>query len=93
MGVANTSSTKKRATLDIEKEYQKRIRAMSPKEKMARSVAMTAWARQTMARQIRAELGPEVSDERIKWLVAMKIYGSNPGARILVQRMLNRVPN
>ena len=66
---------------------------MSPKEKLARSVGMTAWSRQTMARRIRAEVGPEVSDERIKWLVAMQVYGSNPDARILVQRMLDRVPN
>ena len=79
--------------MDIEKEYQKRISAMSPKEKMARMAAMTAWARQTMARQIRDDLGPEVSDERIKWLVAMKIYGSNPQTSALVQRMLDRVPN
>ena len=66
---------------------------MSPKEKMARSVAMTAWARQTMARQIRSEVGPDVSDERIKWLVAMKVYGSDPMTRDLVQRMLDRVPH
>ena len=66
---------------------------MSPKEKVARSVAMTAWARQTMARQVRDEVGPEVSDERIKWLVAMRIYGSDSGARALVQRMLDRVPH
>ena len=46
-----------------------------------------------MARKIRAEVGPEMSDERVKWLVAMKIYGSDPGARALVKRMLDRVPN
>lgn len=79
--------------MDIEKEYQRRIRVMSPKEKMARSVAITAWSRQTMARKIRAEVGPDISDERIKWLVAMQVYGSNPDARILVQRMLDRVPH
>ena len=79
--------------MDIEKEYQNRIRQMSPKEKMARSVALTAWGRQTMARQMRSELGTGVSDERIKWLVAMRIYGSDPGAKALVQRMLDRVPN
>lgn len=66
---------------------------MSPKEKVARSVAMAAWARKTMARKIRAEVGPEMSDERTKWLVAMQVYSSNPDARILVQRMLDRVPN
>lgn len=66
---------------------------MSPKEKVARSVAMAAWARQTMARKIRAEVGPDMSDERIKWLVAMRVYGADSGAKALVQRMLDRVPN
>lgn len=79
--------------MDIEKEYQDRIREMTPKEKISRSVAMTAWVRQTLARQVRKEVGPNVSDERIKWLVAMKIYGSDPATKILVQRMLDRVPN
>lgn len=79
--------------MDVEKEYQNRISQMLPKEKMARSVAMMAWARQTMSRQIRAEVGPEMSDQRTKWLVAMKIYGSDPKAKALVQQMLDRVPN
>ena len=66
---------------------------MTPCEKMSRSVAMAAWARETIARQIRSEVGPNVSDERVKWLVAMRIYGANPQTKILVQRMLDRVPN
>lgn len=79
--------------LNIEQVYRDRISAMPPKEKMARSVAMAAWARQTIARQIRASLGPEVSDERIEWLVAKQIYASDKNAVALVERMLERVPN
>lgn len=79
--------------MDIEAEYQKRVSEMTPCEKMSRSVAMAAWARETIARQIRSEVGPNVSDERVKWLVAMRIYGANPQTKILVQRMLDRVPN
>ena len=79
--------------MDIEAEYQKRVSEMTPCEKMARSVAMAAWARETIARQIRSEVGPDVSDERIKWLVAMRIYGADPQTKVLVQRMLDRVPN
>ena len=66
--------------MDVETEYQKRIDSMPPYKKMERAVAMAAWARETLARQIRAEVGSEVSDERIKWLVAMRIYGSQPQA-------------
>ena len=79
--------------MDIEAEYQKRVSEMTPCEKMSRSVAMAAWARETIARQIRSEVGPNVSDESVKWLVAMRIYGANPQTKILVQRMLDRVPN
>jgi len=78
--------------MDVEAEYQKRIEAMPPYKKVERAVAMAAWARETLARQIRAEVGSEVSDERIKWLVAMRIYGAQPQAKALVQRMLDRVP-
>ena len=78
--------------MDVETEYQKRIGLMSTYEKMERAVAMAAWARETLARQIRAQVGSEVSDERIKWLVAMRIYGGQPQAKALVQRMLDRVP-
>ncbi len=79
--------------INIEAEYQKRVSEMTPCEKIARMAAMAAWARATIARQIRSEVGPDVSDERIKWLVAMRIYGADPQTKALVQRMLNRVPN
>ena len=79
--------------MNIETEYQQRISEMTPREKMERSVAMAAWARQTLARQIRSEVGPDVSDERLKWLVAMRIYGSDAQAKVLVQRMLDHVPS
>ena len=79
--------------MKIETEYQERISKMTPCEKMERSAAMAVWARESLARQIRSEVGPDVSAERMKWLVAMRIYGSQPQARALVQRMLDRVPN
>ena len=79
--------------MDIEAEYQKRVSEMTPCEKMSRSVAMAAWARETIARQIRSEVGPDVSEERMKWLVALRVYGSDLQTKALVQRMLDRVPN
>lgn len=79
--------------MNVETEYQKRISEMTPREKMERSVAMAVWVRETLARQIRSEVGPDISDERLKWLVAMRIYGSQPQAKALVQRMLDHVPS
>ena len=79
--------------INIEREYQKRVSEMTPREKMARTAAMAAWARATIARQIRSEVGPDVSEERMKWLVALRVYGSDLQTKALVQRMLDRVPN
>lgn len=74
----------------VEKEYQARVDAMSVTEKMRRSVAMLQWARNMIAREIRTA-NPSISDERLKWEVAMRQYGSEPQARALIQRMLDRV--
>ena len=40
--------------INIEVEYQKRVSEMTPREKIARMAAMAAWARATIARQIRS---------------------------------------
>ena len=39
----------------VEREYQKRVDAMSVAEKMQRSMAMLKWARDMIAREILAE--------------------------------------
>lgn len=35
----------------VELEYERRIKAMSPKEKVSRCAAMLAWTRQQIARE------------------------------------------
>ena len=76
----------------VQRKYQERIAALTPKERVARAVALFQWARETIARQIVAESGP-MSSERLKWLVAMRQYGSDPATRAIIERMLERVPN
>jgi len=76
----------------VEEKYYERIDAMTPKERVARSCEIFQWARQAIARQIVAEQGP-VSDERLKWLVALRLYGAEPGVRKMIERMLDGVPN
>ncbi len=69
---------------DVEREYQKRLDAMSPADKFARSAAMFAWTRQQMARQIR-KLNPELSDEQVKWQIAFTLYQHEPEVIRLIQ--------
>ncbi len=76
----------------VEQKYHERIDAMTPKERIARAASMFQWTRETIARQIVAEQGP-MSDERLKWLVALRQYGAEPTVRTMIERMLDRVPD
>lgn len=75
---------------EVELEYARRLKGMSPAEKMARSAAMFAWTRQQMARRIR-NLAPSLSDEEVKWHVALKLYEQEPEVVKLIQERLSRV--
>ncbi len=78
-------------TSEIELEYERRWRAMSPAEKLSRSAAMFAWTRQQMARRIRSAQ-PSLSDEEVKWHVALKLYEREPEVVKLIQEQLSIVP-
>lgn len=78
------------ALTEVELEYQRRIQAMSPMEKMSRCAAMLSWTRQQMARAIRSQF-PQLSDEEVKWRVALKLYEREPEVVKLIQEQLNRV--
>lgn len=71
----------------VEREYQSRMDALTGKERVARSAALLAWARQMLARRIRAEKG-EISDERVKWEVALRLYGSDPAVCRMIESEL-----
>lgn len=75
---------------DIEKEYQARMSALSPAERVARSAAMFQWTREMLARQTTAEMG-NLSAERLKWEVALRQYGNEPAIRAMIQGLLNNV--
>ena len=74
----------------IERAYRQRIRSMTPVERVARSAAMFQWTREQIARQIVAERGP-TDPELLKWLVAMRLYGKEPGIRAMIERKLGDV--
>jgi hypothetical protein len=71
----------------VQDEYDRRMQALSPKERVARSAAMFQWAREMIARQIVKESGP-LPQEVLKWRVAQRLYGREPQAAALIERML-----
>ena len=75
---------------EIELEYERRWQAMSPAEKVARSAAMLAWTRQQMAIRIR-NTQPSLSDEEVRWHVAMQLYERDPEVVRLIQEQLANV--
>jgi len=73
----------------IEKQYQARMDALSGKERVARSMAMLQWTREMLARQIVAEKG-QISPERLKWEVALRLYGTEAPVRRMIERKTGR---
>ncbi len=76
---------------EIDIEYQRRVDAMSIREKVERSAAMLAWTRQQMASRIRQQ-SPELTDEQLKWHVALTLYESEPAVVAMIQGHLAKVP-
>ena len=74
----------------VEQHYTSRMDALSPQERLARSVAMLKWTRDLLARQVTAELGA-ISDEHLKWEVAKRMYGSNPTTKAMIDQRLEDV--
>lgn len=74
----------------IEERYQAAIDGLSPRERVARGMAMFDWARAWIGRQIVAERGP-LPTERLRWEVALRLYGDEPGPRRLIERVLARM--
>jgi hypothetical protein len=77
--------------INIEDEYRSRMQALTPLEKVARSMAMLKWTRDAIARQIQAERGP-LSNEQLKWEVALRLYGNEPSIRRMIETQLALIP-
>ena len=75
---------------EVELEYERRWKAMSPAERISRSAAMLAWTRQQIARRIRSD-APNLSDEQVKWHVALKLYEREPEVVKLIRDQLSNV--
>ena len=75
----------------VEHQYNSKMDALSPQERIARCAAMLKWTRDLLARQVTSELGA-ISDERLKWEVAKRMYGSDPAAKAIIDQRLKDVP-
>ncbi len=74
----------------VEETYQQAIAAMTPAERLRRMHGMLHRARDLYARQLREKLG-DVSEERLKWEVALRCYAGDRRARSLIERKLRDV--
>ena len=74
----------------IEAEYKKRIAAMTPAQRVARSAAMFQWTREQIARRLERKLGT-VDAESLKWRVALELYGHESTVRTLIEGKLRDV--
>lgn len=74
----------------VEDAYRQAVDAMTPAEKFARMHALLNWARDLYARQLREQLG-DVSEERLRWEVALRQYGFDRRTRKLIERKLEDV--
>ena len=68
----------------IDETYTAAIDRLTAVEKVARSMAMLDWSRRWIGRQIVAEQGP-LPDERLRWEVALRLYGSEPATCRLIE--------
>lgn len=75
---------------DVELEYWRRIAAMTPAEKVARSAAMFACTREQIAIRIKKE-NPDLTDEQLKWHVALKLYENEPQVVEMIQERLRQL--
>ena len=74
----------------VEREYQARINQLSPKQRISRMVAMASWSREIIARQLRNE-HRTASEERLKWLLLLRLYGNEPQVGPLIRERLANV--
>jgi hypothetical protein len=71
----------------IESEYQSRMEALEGRERVSRAMGLLQWTREMLARQVVSDLGT-MSDERLKWEVAVRLYGLNDPVHEAIQRRL-----
>jgi hypothetical protein len=76
----------------VESLYQKSVAAMTPREKIARAIGLLNWSREIIGREVRKS-NPTASTERLRLLVALRVYGGDAKMRSLIEVLLANVPD
>ena len=74
---------------NIDLEYRARIDSMSVAERIRRAEVLFNWSRDFLARSIVAARGP-MSDDELKWEIALRQYGANPVTKALIDELRSR---
>jgi hypothetical protein len=90
-GQASYGAMEVRPMSVVEDAYARAIDAMPPLQKMASLEGFLVWTRNVIARQVRARLGSAVSEDRIRWEVALQMYESDPLLARLIREQIERV--
>jgi hypothetical protein len=75
--------------MNIELEYRARVDSMSVVERIRRTEVLFNWSRDYLVRSIVAARG-EMSDDDLKWEVALRQYGADAATRQLIDELRNR---
>ena len=75
--------------MTVESEYRARVDRMSILERIRRAEELFNWSRDYLARSIVAAQGP-MSDDDLKWEVALRQYGRQPAMRKLIDELRGR---
>ncbi len=75
--------------MNVELEYRARINAMSVADRIRRTEVLFNWSRDYLVRSIVADRG-QMSDDDIKWEVALRQYGADPVTRKLIDELRDR---
>ena len=75
--------------MNVELEYRARIDAMSVADRIRRTEALFNWSRDYLVRSIVAARG-QMSDDDVKWEIALRQYGADPVTRELIDELRDR---
>ncbi len=75
--------------MNVELEYRARIDAMSVADRIRRTEVLFNWSRDYLVRSIVAARG-QMSDDDVKWEVALRQYGADPVTRQLIDELRDR---
>lgn len=72
--------------MDVEREYRVRVDAMSVVERVRRAEALFRWSRAYLVRAILETRGP-LSERELAHELAIRLYGSDPHARPMIEAL------